>query len=350
MSCSNRLDVEIFHSVEEVGQETWDHLSAKRPCASYRWYRFGERISTNVKPIYIVLSRKGEPLARATFWLKRQEPLPTSSKIVCYLTEVLLRRWPLLLCRTPWRSGASGLVFPDPPLRDVALTTIVQAAWDQARQHRASFLVFDYLTRSEMKSNSWSETFILTTTPGPGTRLNITRPDFESYLKDLSKSMWKDYRRHCNRAADLGIQVKRHPTVTSLDEAMVLIRNVERRHQSAPDPWARLVLENAHMLDATWLTAEIEGRLVGCGLLLGDRDSRLVTLLGLDYDVRYAYFQLIYEAIRCAIDEEVRLLRGGSGAYEIKQRLGFQLEHNNYTAFKPNNRILGWVGRRLSAT
>ena len=348
MLYSNSFDVKILSSVEATGQQAWDNLAKSRAFASYRWYRFGETVLADDTPIYILLSRHGETVARATLWLTRQEPLPIPSKISRYFLETLLRRWPLLLCRTPWWSGVSGLILPDPPLRYAALRTITQVAWDQAQHHQASFLVFDNLERDQMDWSGWPADFVPTTISNQGTRLVITWADFESYLRHLSRSMRKDYRRHRNRASDLGIRVGHHSKVTRLDEALKLIQNVERRHRSSPNPWARRVLQNADMVDFTWLTAEIDGRLVGCGLLLGDEKTRFLTLLGLDYDVRYVYFQLIYEAIRCAIGEGVRVLRGGSGAYRVKARLGFDLEHNNYVAFTANNRVLRWVGQLLS--
>jgi hypothetical protein len=43
-----------------------------------------------------------------------------------------------------------------------------------------------------------------------------------------------------------------------------------------------------------------------------------------------AYFLLLYAALQEAIEHQVRIVRLGSGAYDIKQRLGFQLENKNY--------------------
>lgn len=341
------FDLQVAHSVTEIGLEAWDCLGDGHPFASYRWYRFSETVLTDDRPVYIVLSRGNEPLARATFWLKRQEPLPIPSRAVHGLWNTMLRRWPLLVCRVPL-ANISGLILPDPPLRDTALKTITQIAQDQAQQCQASFLLFDYLEGHETQWAGWSDAFTPATVTDPGTRLVITWPDFESYLKHLRKSVRKDYRRHRNRAADLSIEVAHYPTVTSVDEAMVLIRNVEKHHNSPPNPWARAVLENAHVVDATWLTVEAEGQLVGCGLTLGDGGIRFLALLGLDYDVRYAYFQLVYAAIRCAIEEGTRILRGGGGAYEMKQRLGFQMESNDHVTFAASNRGLRWVARRLA--
>lgn len=343
------FDIQIVHSVEEIGREAWDCLSGNRFFASYRWYRYGETVLADNKPIYIVLSLGGRHVACATFWLRRNEQLPVSSKTARRLMASLLRRRPLLLCKSPLVS-ASGLILPDPPLRDAALETIVHTAYDLARRHRASFLGCVYLGGHEAEYAGWPNTFAAVRVPGPGTRLVITWPDFESYLGHLSKSMRKDYRRHHNRATDLGITVKRHPVTkalnsNTLEQAMVLIQNVDKHHDSPPHPWAWSLLENAHTVDAVWLTAEIEDRLVGCGLLLGDRSARFLALLGLDYGVQYVYFQLFYAALRCVIEEGTLVLRGGSGAYEMKQRLGFQLEGNNHAVFAGIGPVFQKLGR-----
>jgi predicted N-acyltransferase len=343
------FDLQIAHSVQEVGQEAWDRLSGSQPFASYHWYRFGETVLTDDTPIYLILSHEGEAVARATFWLKRQEPLPISSTALRRLIEALLRRWPLLVCRSPL-SSASGLILPEPPLRDLALKIIARCARELTQQYRTSFLLFDYLQHHETEWAGWPEAFLPASGMDPGSRLAIVWPDFESYLKNLSKSVRKDYRRHRNRAADLGVVVTPHRAVTAVDAALVLIRNVEGEHKSTPNPWARAMLENAGMVDATWLLAEQDGQPVGCGLLLGDRGVRFLTLLGLDYEVRYAYFQLFYAAIRCAIDEGLQILRGGSGAYGLKQRLGFQLEPSAHVVFAGRGPLFQRLGRLAAGT
>jgi predicted N-acyltransferase len=350
LSSSSVFDVQIAQGVDEIGQAAWDHLAGDRPFASYRWYRFGEALSAADKPVYIVLSHKGEPVARATFWIMRDMPLPIPSRIARRLMETLFRRRPVLLCQSPWWSVGPGLILPDPPLHDTALTTIIRAAWEQAQQRPVSFLAFDYLEPQQAEWSGWPDMFMPSFDAEPGTRLVIAWPDFESYMHSSPKSTRKDYHQHCNHAAKRHIRVRRHPAAVSLDEAMVLMRNVERHHDAAHNAWIRPVLENASLVDATWLTAEIDGRLVGCGLLIGDGATRLLTFLGLDYSVQYAYFQLFYEGIRCAIEEGAHTLEGGSAGYELKQRLGFQLECNNRLRVAATNRALRWIGRRLSGT
>jgi predicted N-acyltransferase len=267
---------------------------------------------------------------------------------VRYLSQALIRRWPLLVCQAPLAS-ASGLILPESPLRTAALKTIAQVALEQAQSAHA-FLAFDYLERQQALEPDWPEAFVLLSLPDPGTSINITWPDFDSYLGHLSYKTRKNYRRNCRAADRLGIKITYHPTVTALEDALVLIRNVERQHHEPPNPWARRVLENAPLVDSVWLAAEIDDRLVGCELLLGDSDFWFVTALGLDYSVQYVYFQLGYADIRYAIEHGARQLRWGSGAYETKQRLGFQLEDNSHVAFAASNQVLRWMGRWLATS
>ncbi len=340
--------VNIAHHVEELGQSAWDQLSSDRPFASYRWYRFAEMVLTDEVPTYLVVTNHGEPLARATFWLTRQEPLPISSPVMRALVQAVLRRWPLLVCRAPLSSASGLIVADDPSVRDSIVTTIVRTAQDLVRQNHAAIGLFDYLEQHEASWAGWSPDFVAAAMPSLGTRLEITWPDFDSYMQQLPKSVQKDYRRHRNRAADLGIVVTTDDTPPPIGEALQLIHNVERHHHSAPNPWTEQILRHANLIDGSWLKATIGDRLVGCGSVMGDGRTRFLGLLGLDYEVQYVYFQLLYSAIQCAIETGTRGLRGGTSVYDIKQRLGFQLESNNHVRYSTNNRLIGWLARRFA--
>lgn len=338
------FEIQVAHSVAEIGQSEWDRLSAGRPFASHRWYSFGEAVLSDCLPIYIVLSDHGEALARATFWLKKREPLPISSRPMRLLMEAILRRWPLMMCQVPLTS-LSGLTLPDSPLRTPALKRIVQVAQEEARKHQASFLIFSYLEQVETGWEGWPQNYAAVTTGGdPGTSMTIAWPDFESYLKHLSRKTQKNYRRNCRSAEGLGLEVKNYSTVPAIEESLRLIRNVEQRHSGPPNPWMRGMLEHAHRVNAVWVTAEIKDRVAGCELVLGDGDTFFVTALGLDYQVPYTYFMLGYADIRWAIEAGAKCLRWGSGAYEAKQRLGFQLESNNAMLYLSQNPWLQRLG------
>ena len=82
------------------------------------------------------------------------------------------------------------------------------------------------------------------------------------------------------------------------------------------------------LVNGAFLTATIKGRLVGCGLLPEDNNSQMTSVLGRAEGIPYVYFMLVYESLKIAFDHNVHLLRWGSGADEVKQRLGFSSEDN----------------------
>jgi hypothetical protein len=135
-----------------------------------------------------------------------------------------------------------------------------------------------------------------------------------------------------------------------ISEALMLIRDVERRYGSAPNPWVAGMMEHLQLVGGTWLAAEIAGKLVGCELALQDNGAQVVTALGLADDAPHAYFALGYEDIRLAIETGAGALYWGSGAYDVKERLGFSLYPNNLVAFAglgPAPRMIARVASAL---
>jgi predicted N-acyltransferase len=339
-------DFEILtaSSVNEVGEEAWDSLSASRPFQSARWYRFGERVMQGCQPIYIILSMEKRPIARATFWVVREEPLPVAPFLRTWLKPIL-RRWPLLVCRSPL-SNSSGLILPEPPLRESALEYISEAASKELRRLGGSFLVFDYLEARQATWPGWPSRFKMLQIADPGTRLALEWNDFDAYLRSNPKfRIHQHFKRSRHEAAELGIQITRQDSCSDPSAAMELIRNLERRHASTPNPWVYNMLQNMKMVEGTWLAAHIGDRLVGCMLLLADNGVQIASLPGLTDDVPFAYFMLLYEAIQDALERRLGILRWGSGAYETKRRLGFELEDNNHVVFQGNGWLPRWITR-----
>ena len=150
-----------------------------------------------------------------------------------------------------------------------------------------------------------------------------------------------------NQAKARDIQVTIHPTLNDPARALGLIREVEARHQSMPKPWVNDLLAQAEGPNTAWLAAYQKETLVGCGLILRDGPVHMATLLGLDYSVEYAYFQLMYAAIQNAMQAGARALRAGSGAYAFKKHLGFELEDNNHLVYAGCGPLFQTVGRWL---
>lgn len=324
------LHLQTYSQISDIEAGVWDRLGSDQGFQSYRWYAYTEKVMADCVPHYVLVFNKHELVGRAAFYLVRSEPLPIQPEILRSITQAFFRRWPLLICRTPL-AGLSGLVLGDETIWPVALESIGAAALAQANTHRTSFLFFDFVEQALRIAPGWPRQFRPMMVSEPGTFLSLDWPDFESYLAQLGKEERYHYRRIQRKAQELGIVIRRHShVVDEIESALILIRNVERKHGASPVPWTRAMLEQLALTDGTWLTAHIGKQLVGCGLSLRDNGAQINTALGLAEDVPYVYFALLYESLQVAFEQKVRIARLGSGAYDVKRRLGFQTENNNY--------------------
>lgn len=342
------LDIRVFHTVSEVDPVLWNRLGDGQPFTSHRWYRFGETVMSDCVPVYIIVSQQGQMVARATFWLVRNEPVPVNWAPARRAVQALLRRWPLFICRSPL-ANASGLVLPDPPLRQLALAAITKTALEEAKKLDASFLLFDFLDEEQAGWDDWSKPFSRYSFSDPGTRMEITWPTFEQYLESLSPKARKHYRQNNREAERLGIRITRQESVSYIEEALALIQDVEIRHRSTPNPWTRNMLKNIDLVNGIWLTASKDEYFVGCELILEDNGTQMVTSLGLANSVSHIYHLLGYADIQIAIEKGVRFLRWGSGAYDTKRRMGFEPEDNNYVVFCGLNPLSRLAARLASS-
>jgi predicted N-acyltransferase len=320
------LHVKTFFSIRDINALDWDRLSGGKPFQSYNWYAFGERVLSDCLPVYLLVYEENHLVARASMWLIRNEPLPKMPRLLKWMIAALLRRWPLLICRSPL-ANTSGIIVENNLQREDILAALAQAAIAQARQRRASIVLFDFLNEGEMKE--WRSDFATLKMPSAGTILRNRWQSLEEFLAGGNRKERKNYRRTLREAEKLGIQLTQHKTVREVDTALALIRNVEDRYSSSYNPWMRAMLENIELVNGTWLEAHINERLVGCGLILEDQSVQMTTGLGLADNIPYVYFLIIYASLEAAFTKKMEWLRWGSGAYEVKKRLGFELERNN---------------------
>jgi hypothetical protein len=243
--------------------------------------------------------------------------------------ESVLKHRPLLVCRSPL-ADTSALLLPGEPLRDEALTVLATAAYDEFKKQRCSFLVFDYLLTEQLRYSTWPQGFEPVTISEPGTYMPMEWDSFDAYLEAGNKHDRQHYKRSLKEAEKNGLVLSKHKTISDVDQALKLIRNVSIWHGSAPNPWMRGLLENFSMIDGTWLEIHKDGQLVGCGAVVRDNQFQLALGLGLEDDVPGGYFLLLYEALKEAFEHKVRLIRFGTGAYDVKRRLGFHLEDTNH--------------------
>jgi hypothetical protein len=323
-----KLNVQVFNSINEIEPSTWDRIVAGRGFQSHHWYQFGERAMADCPPTYLIAWDGKTPVASAALFRVYNEPLPLPEVARRFMASVFKHR-PLLVCRSPL-ADTSALLLPGEPLRDETLTVLGLAAQEQFRQQHCSFLVFDFLLTEQLRYPSWPEGFEPVTISEPGTYMPMEWQSFEEYLEAGNKHDRLHYKRNLGEAEKNGLVLTKHKTISDIEKSLRLIRNVSIWQGSAPNPWMRGLLENFSMLDGTWLEIHKENELVGCGAVVRDNKFQLATAIGLEDDVPGGYFLLLYTALQEAFEHQVRLVRFGSGAYDVKRRLGFHLEDTNH--------------------
>ncbi len=337
------FSLKIVSSIHAIEPHIWDQLSETRPFQSHRWYAFGQQVMADCPSIYLLVYENNNLIGRACLWLVRNEPLPPNFPApLKILVSTLLKRWPLFICRSPM-ANTSGLIVPQDARREVVLSMLTKAALIAGKQQGASMVLFDFLNESE--TQDWPSDFVMTKMPSSGTVMENHWQTMEDYLAHANKKDRQHYKRSLREAEKRGIELTQLSGVSDMGAALKLIRNVERRHASPPNPWMRSLLERVELAGGTWLEAHIGNKLVGCGLILEDQNTQMTTALGLAENEPYVYFLLIYAGLENAVKKHVHLLRWGSGAYEVKKKLGFELEKNNYLIFGGTNRLATWIGR-----
>jgi len=321
------LNVQTYNSIHEIDPKIWDRIVAGRGFQSHNWYQFGERAMADCAPTYLIAWDGDTPLASAALFRVHNEPLPLPKVARRFMASVFKRR-PLLVCRSPL-ADTSALLLPGEPLRDEALSALTRAAREEFKRQRCSFLIFDYLLTEQLRY-PWPAGFEPISISEPGTYMPIEWESFEAYLEAGNKKDRQHYKRSLREAEENGLVLTRHKSIENVDAALALVQNVSIWHGSAPNPWTRGLLENFSMIDGTWLELHKGRKLVGCGAVLRDNKFQLATALGLEDDVPGGYFFLLYSALQEAFEHNVRLVRFGSGAYDVKRRLGFHLEDTNH--------------------
>jgi len=340
------LEIKKYKSIKEIEPKIWDQIASRRGFQSHSWYTFGEHVIADCPPTYLIAWDGDKPIAGMALFKIYNEPLPLPKIARQFMSSVLKRR-PLLVCRSPM-ADTSAMLLPGEPLRDEVLPVLASAAQDEFKKQRCSFLVFDYLLTEQLKYKSWPPGYESITVSEPGTYMPISWESFEAYLEAGNKKDRQHYKRTLKETEENGIVLSRHRSVSDVESALQLIENVSIWHGSAVNPWTRNLLENFSMTDGTWLELHKEGKLVGCGAVLRDNKFQLTSSLGLEDDVPGGYFLLLYTALQEAFEHNIRLVRFGSGAYDVKRRLGFHLEDTNHAMITMAG-IMARAAKRLAA-
>jgi predicted N-acyltransferase len=332
--------VTLSNTEPNLSDPAWIPILNRYPFHSPAWHRF------HPASWYALIQNGTAPVGLASFYLARDIGMTLSSRLAQRLMTWFLARRPLLLCTSPTGNVSGCLLEPDAAM----LKSLQPAMHELAARSGASFIVFGYC--SDPLADA-----LHTALPGfskmsldDGMNLAIRWSSFDDYLASLSSHARQNYRNHGNRARDLGMRlVPVEHWQNELPRLRVLAENVALKHNSTPDEGRRLLNwaatvppELSHMV-----FVYCGDNLAGFSLRLRDGDHLFLFSLGLDYQYHFVYFQIFYDAIRFAIENGIKVLHGGSAAYDIKQRLGFEPVHST-AVFRPTSALLGLLMRKLA--
>ncbi|MGF1504459.1 MAG: hypothetical protein GYB64_06785 [Chloroflexi bacterium] len=318
------LSTRIVSTVYEVSEEDWNTFAESVPYSSYRWYQYGEAVNRQIgnEPRYALVYDGDRLVARATFWIVRHEDIPITNRLAHLLAQNIIQRWPLVVCRAPLASY-SGLILPEGTRRQAALEALIVAGEQIADEAGGSTVMYDYAT---VEGVHWGDEYHPIDWMDPGTQMPIVWETHHDYLRHLKKKRRQDYKRYQREKEELGLTVMTYQHVPNPDEAIPLIQNVLDKYSIHDVPYLQAVLKYVGMTESDWLEVRRDGRLIGCMLMIGDRGVRHLRHLGRDYDYDNIYFLMVDEAIKLAIERDVKLLRAGAKLYEVKRRRGFTRE------------------------
>lgn len=325
------ISVQVTTSIDKINVEEWDDVSAGIPFQSHSWHQFGEKVMADSTPLYLLAYLRDRLVGRATLWITRNEPLPQSLGHMRRVLSPIFRKWPLMICRSPIAQTTGMVLVENLDDPKGVVEALVATALAQGRHHGCAALVMDYLGRREKEY--LPPAISIMESPYPGNILCNEWKDFDQYLARGDKKARRHYHRTLREIEELQVTIAHRSKAEKIDEILPLVRNVEKQHGAPQNPWIENTLINMEMGNGLLLAATMNDRLVGCMLFLEDGNGQLATAFGREPEMPYVYLGLFYEGIRTAMEHNIKFLRWGSGAYELKRRMGFRLEDNGLTGF-----------------
>jgi hypothetical protein len=336
----------VRKSIHEISKPAWNTLTGQTPFAGWKWQEFCERVQKDDQPFYLIVQKNDAFVAAAICWLYKKPSIPDFPHFVENLLSPIFHRRPLLICGIPV-AETYGLVLPDDPdvSRD-ALQLIREGIQSLSSENKALFSIFGFLPAWLAIEKKWPIDYHLVQL-FPGTKIDFADiPDYETYLQQRTKKHRKNIRRNTRAAKENGAVVIRQSNVDP-NKAYELAANVTARHNFPLQEEMRRVFKYVDMVDSCWLTIEINGRMVGFDLLLGDKGHWMVKTTGNDYSSDHVYFLLSDEDIRFAIDVGASVLSAGTHLYQVKYRLGYEQRNDGYVRYSSTSRLGNLLGRLI---
>ncbi len=348
-----RLRVDCCRSIRDIDAGFWDAVNAREDLFhSHRFLRAVEDGKIEGAAFwYFVFRRDKAPVGTAvlsSFVVSLD--LLTGNRIR-KVVEVARRLLPgflrvkVLFCGLPVSVSRDSLCIADPSCRREILDCLMAEMTRIAREQAIEFLCFkEFSGERAGLVQGLSDHGFFDAASLPEVNLDISWPDFASYMADLRHS----YRRHVRRSLrKLGLveplpsgaraqaAAPKTPTLALGGPASCpperfheLYRNVidraEVRLETLGEPFFRSLYETMGA-DMEVLVLAAAGDILGAALLMSGGGEMTFFLVGLDYsrrDEHDVYFNLIHGIVAAAIRSGCDRLRLGQTSYWVKQRVG----------------------------
>ena len=336
------MSIRVVYGINEIDANIWDELSMGQPFQSHKWYQYGEKVLDDCAPMYLLVYRGEVLIGRASFWLTRNEPLPQFAGIWQMPLKIILKRWPLLICRSPL-SSMTGIVTTLEEDREEILRVISVEAIEQAYKLNCSALMFDFIPSAD--ANTWMKGFSILKFPDVGTYMKNRWKDFDDYIATGDARNRKNYRRTMRESVKFEIDARHHVTEEEIEMLLPLVNHVDKLYGSMPNPWVKNMVRYMEMADGQLVTVIHDNKIIACSLMLEDRQVQLTTAFGRRTMQPFVYMMVVYKNLEVAFSRKVQAFRWGSGVYDIKKKLGFGLEDNGFVAFYPVQPFLRIISR-----
>jgi hypothetical protein len=315
------LRVETVAAMDAVDPEAWDELAAGRSLfVSRPWLGVVERDRRAV-PSYL-LARDGAKLVAALPLYEVVEESNPCYRVAEELPGVHVPSGHVVGgARRGYRNELLG--------SEEGVSRLAEAALAAGRP-----VVFFFLGLDDAEALSSVEGASRPLLQRPEARLDAPGGSFEDYLGSLRRDRRHRVRREVERFLGSDVQVARETVPEALDEAPLLLVNVERKHGGDPrvEPMRGFLaaLDEAFGPRCVLFTSRRDGRLVAFSLAIEWGERLYVRAIGFDYDAEPpagAYFNLgYYEPLRRCYERGLSGLHLGIDSYPAKVHRGARLE------------------------
>ncbi len=313
----------VARSIEAFDRASWDAVAGKHLAMSYRWQRMMEASRRRYQPHYGLVTDQEGPLAIAV--ANAAEPFGFSG-----WRETLRRRTTLVL-RGPFSPVDCGLLMrpgADPAATLPRLEAMLRRLCWQAKR---PLLGVSGVSPADLPH--WQVLGFAAADQPPNTVLDLP-PTYDQYVSDLPKKGRSELGRMRRRIESQDVSFWVGPLAGESERLYGLLCEVFSYHGTPADEMefsAELFTAMERELgdQVVLFKSLVRGELAGYLLCLTSEKTLWWLIAGLRYELArpsYAYFLLIDEMVRWAIEQGFERIHGGLTNERQKQRHGFQLQ------------------------